>query len=210
MKNQEEMKMNNNKVTENKNFREKKEEKAMDILRPCKIKSLKDKEVAQYIKWAVKCKSIEEITDVINSALTPRAKKVTTNEVAQYYMELQQTSTNGLLTKEQLYKMTKAYLESTGKYKCNDYKFLQDNAFIINDMLMKLKEPTAYGLSAKIFRKFNRVIATRCIIKHFKKIGIYVPLGDKQRAIQRCGSHYRQLLNKKEQYNKNQKKGGRK
>lgn len=184
--------------------------KVMDILRPYKIKSLQDKEVAEYLKWAVKCKGIEQITDEINSALTSRAKKVTPDEVAKHYMELQQISPNGLLTKEQLYKMTKAYLESTGKYKCNDYKFLQDNAFIINDMLMKLKEPTAYGLSAKIFRKFNRVIATRCIIKHFKKIGIYVPLGDKQRAIQRCGSHYRQLLNKKEQYNKNQKKGGNK
>ena len=157
------MKMNNNKVENNKDFKEKKEEKIMDILRPNKIKSLEDKEVADYLKWAVKFKTIEEITDVINSALTPRTKKVTTNEVAQYYIQLQQTSPNGLLTKEQLYKMTKEYLESTGKYKCNDYKFLQDNAFIINDMLMKLKEPTAYGLSAKIFKKWNRVIATRCI-----------------------------------------------
>lgn len=199
--------MNNNKVAKNKNFKEKREEKVMvDIFKPNKIKSLEDKEVADYLKWAVKFKTIEEITDVINSALTPRTKKVTTNEVAQYYIQLQQTSPNGLLTKEQLYKMTKEYLESTGKYKCNDYKFLQDNAFIINDMLMKLKEPTAYGLSAKIFKKWNRVIATRCIIKHFKKIGVYIPLGDRQKAIQRCGSYYRQLLNKKEQYGKGGKK----
>lgn len=198
--------MNNNKVENNKDFKEKKEEKIMDILRPNKIKSLENKEVAQYLKWAVKCKTIEEITDEINSSLTPRAKEVTPEEVARHYMELQQTSPNGLLTKEQLYKMTKEYLESTGKYKCNDYKFLQDNAFIINDMLMKLKEPTAYGLSAKIFKKWNRVIATRCIIKHFKKIGVYIPLGDRQKAIQRCGSYYRQLLNKKEQYGKGGKK----
>lgn len=201
--------MNNNKVENNKNFKEKKEEKIMDILRPCKVKSLQDKEVADYLKWAVKCKSIEQITDEINSALTP-AKEVTPDEVAKHYMKLQQTSQNGLLTKDQLYKMTKAYLESTGKYKCTDYKWLQDHAFIIDDMLMKLKEPTAYGLAAKIFKKFNRVIATRCIVKHFKKIGIYVPLGDRQKAIQRCGSYYRQLLNKKEQYGKNQKKGGKK
>lgn len=182
----------------------------MDLIKPYGIKTINDEKVANYLKWAVKCKTIEQITDEINSALTPRAKKVKADEVAKYYIELQQISQNGLLTKEQLYKMTKAYLESTGKYKCNDYTFLQDNAFTINDMLMKLKEPTAYGLSAKIFKRYNKVIATRCIIKHFKKIGVYVPLGDKQKAIQRCGSYYRQLLNKKEQYNKNQKKGGNK
>ena len=42
------MKMNNNKVENNKDFKEKKEEKIMDILRPNKIKSLEDKEVADY------------------------------------------------------------------------------------------------------------------------------------------------------------------
>ena len=202
--------MNNNKVENNKNFREKKEEKVMDILRPYGIKSLDDKGVADYLKWAVKCKTIEQITVELNSALAPKAKEVTPDEVAKHYMKLQQTSPNGLLTKEQLYKMTKEYLESTGKYKCNDYKWLQDHAFIIDDMLMKLKEPTAYDLSIKIFKKYNKVVATRCIIKHFRKVGLYIPLGSRQKAIKRCGTYYRQKLNRVENYNKHQKKGGNK
>jgi len=199
--------MNNNSVVKIENQKEMKGEKVMDILRPSKVKSLNDESVADYLKWAVKCKTIEQITDEINSVLTPRAKKVTPDEVAKHYIKSQQVSQNGL-TKEQLYKMTKTYLESTGKYKCTDYKWLQDHAFIIDDMLMKLKNPTAYELSAKIFKRYNKVVATRCIVKHFRKVGIYLPLGDRQKAIKRCGTYYRKKLNRVENYNK--KKEGNK
>lgn len=200
--------MNNNSVVKTENQKEMKGEKVMDILRPSKVKSLNDEGVAEYLKWVTNYKSIEQITDEINSALTPRAKKVTADEVAKHYMELQQTNTE--LTKEQLYKMTKTYLESTGKYKCTDYKWLQDHAFIIDDMLMKLKKPNAYELSAKIFKRYNKVVATRCIVKHFRKVGIYLPLGDRQKAIKRCGTYYRKKLNRVENYNKNKKKEGNK
>lgn len=200
--------MNNSKFDKNKNLKEMKEEKVMDILRPQKIKSLHDEGVAEYLRWAVKCKSIEQITDEINSSLTPRAKKVTSDEVSRYYIELQQTSKNGI-TKEQLKKMITAYLTSQNAFKCSDYKWLQKHAYILGDLLFKLKKPTVYGVSIEIFKRYNKVIATRCIAKHFQKIGIYLPMGDRQKAIQRCGTYYRQRLDKAENYNKNQKKGGK-
>lgn len=197
--------MNNNKVAKNKNFKEKKEEKVMDILRPCKVKSLQDKEVADYLKWAVKCKSIEQITDEINSALTP-AKEVTPDEVAKHYMKLQQTSTNGL-TKEQVHKMITVYLTSQNAFKCSDHKWLQQHAYILGELLFKLKSPTIYGISTEIFKRYNKVISTKAIYNHFKKIGIFLPMGDRQMAIRRCGTYYRQKLNRVENYNK--KKGGK-
>ncbi len=180
----------------------------MDILRPCKVKSLQDKEVADYLKWAVKCKSIEQITDEINSALTP-AKKVTPDEVAKFYMKLQQTSTNGL-TKEQVHKMITAYLTSQNAFKCSDHKWLQKHAYILGELLFKLKSPTIYGISTEIYKRYNKVISTKAIYNHFKKIGIFLPMGDRQMAIRRCGTYYRQKLNRVENYNKNKKKGGKK
>lgn len=179
----------------------------VDLLRPNKVKGLEDKEVAQYLKWAVKCKSIEQITDEINSALTPRAKKVTPDEVAKYYMELQQTSTNGL-TKEQVHKMITAYLTSQNAFKCSDHKWLQQHAYILGELLFRLKTPTIYGISTEMFKRYNKVISTKAIYNHFKKIGIFLPMGDRQMAIRRCGTYYKNKLNKIENHNKN--KGGRK
>ncbi len=181
----------------------------MDLIKPYGIKTINNEKVANYLKWAVKCKSIEQITDEINSALTPRAKKVTADEVAKHYMESQQISKNGL-TKEQLYKMITAYLKSQNAFKCSDHKWLQKHAYILVDLLDKLKEPTVYGLSTEIFKRYNKVIATKCIYNHFKRIGIYLPMGDRQKAIKRCGTYYRKKLNKVEKYNKNQKKEGKK
>lgn len=98
------------------------------------------------------------------------------------------------ITKEQLKNMTSYYLENNSKLKCNDYAWLRKNAFAVVDILYKLKNKSAFELSEKIFKKYNKVISPKAITKHFKNIGITIPIGDRNRAVRRCGTYYRKKL----------------
>lgn len=164
----------------------------MDLVRPYKIKSLEDESVKNYLKWAVKFKSIDTIIDEINSSLVPKAKRVTADEVTKYYMELQQKSEE--LTKEQLISMTKSYLENNKLLTSSDYVWIQEHAFILIDFLDRVKEKTVYNLGAEIYRNCGRIIPPKYIKKHFQNIGIDLPFGDRKAAIKRCGPYYRKKL----------------
>lgn len=100
------------------------------------------------------------------------------------------------ITKEKLKDMTKYYLENNSRLKCNDYAWLRKNAFSVIDILYKLKNRTAYNLSAEIYKKFDKIIAPKSIIKHFKNIGVIIPIGERRRAVKRCGSYYRKKLDR--------------
>lgn len=175
------------------------------LSKPKKIKSLEEKGVQEYIRYAVLCYPIEKITKEINSVLEPELKKITEEEVARTYIAMQEISENEV-TQEQAIKMTLMYLNRDSEYKSNYYMWLRQKAQGITELAFEDKQPSLYGVSANIFRKYGKVIPIKCLDNHFRKIGLILPLGSKRGAIKKAGINFKNKLNNVERRYKGKKR----
>lgn len=181
------------------------QKKQIMLVKPNEIKNLEEKEVQEYIRYAVLCYPIEKIAKEINSVLAPEVEKITEEEIARTYIAMQEISRNEV-TQEQARKMTLMYLNKDSAYKSNYYMWLRQMAQNITELAFEDKEPSLYGVSANIFRKYGKVVPIKCIDNHFRKIGLIFPLGSKKEAIKKAGINFKNKLNNVERRYKGKKK----
>lgn len=173
----------------------------IDFLTPRNIKSLKEESVQQYLKNAIKSKSLNDIYADINKAKAPKIKEFTIKDICESYVCEQNTNTYGP-TKQQVKEMFKEYIHSNRFLRSKGYMWLADNFELINNTLFNLKDQTAYELSTQLYKRQNKVVSGKQLKKFYGHIGIFIKLGNREKATYRCGAYYRNKLNKIERYSK--------
>ncbi len=171
----------------------------IDLLVPRNIKSLKEERVQQYIKNAIKSRSLNEIYAQLNKAKATKVKEFTIKDICESYVCEQNININGP-TKQQVKEMFNEYMNSSRVLKSKNYMWLANNFDLVSNILFNLKEQTAYELSTQLYKRQNKVVSGKCIKKLYARIGIFIKLGNREKATYRCGAYYRNKLNKLERY----------
>ncbi len=188
-----------NKLKNNRTIRDEKVESKINVQVPQNIKSLNEERVQEYLKWAVKFKTPEVIYAELNQARSTRTKELTINSICKAFVEQQNINNSNEITKKQVKDMFQEYLHSNKILKSRIYTWLTSNFYNIVDMLFRVKEKTAWNLSAEIFKRYNKVVEARYIKKIFARVGLSLAWGDRKKAIYRCGTYYRNTLERIEQ-----------
>lgn len=191
--------INSKKIKKLNNEREEKNmpKNKIGLVLPKNIKSLKEEKVQHYLENAVKCKSLNDIYAELNEARSPKTTEFSIKDICKVYVERQNVNNNEI-TQQQIKGMFKAYLESGNTLKSKDYKWLTKRFDIVTALLFKMKDQTAYKLSEQIYRKYNKVISGKHIKKLYARVGVYIKLGNREKATYRCGAYYRNRLNRME------------